>query len=449
MCRARRRCPRMIPADLRGMRAGVFVALILLVVASAQHGLAQQSIFEAPQPDDLARNLVDAFRFETLEQMRSAGVEKVVLANAPWAGWYWPLSEGGMVNRYADPAMPPRESPWGEIYQFLTGSLGSGALEQLSPAEKYDLLIGDSQFSVSRAMLETANDHASGGSVESWYGYCAGWANASIMLPRPQHSVTVLAADGRTWIPFRPSDIKALAALLWTNGVAPARVVGTLCQDNPVRRDPTTGRAEKIACRDTNPATFHLAITNQLGAAGRSLLIDSDSGYQVWNQPLVSYSYSYFHPATGQAGSLEDSHVRVDSLPNDPFRGTRALGTVFVVGIETRLTFVYQTRPRVEDVDSPAWDELRNPVYRYELELDASGRIIGGEWLVRLHPDVLWLTPAGTRPTTKGDSLVVTSEHWEVGAPLPSSWVRAARVSAQHVQPLGEIIQKLVEWSRR
>jgi hypothetical protein len=432
------------------MRAGILSLVVLLVLISTQQVSAQpHSILEAPQPDDLARNLVDVYRFETLEQMRSAGVENVVLANAPWAGWYWPLSEGGMVNRYADPAMPSRESSWDEVYQFLTGSLGRGNIAQLSPAEKYDLLIGDPQFSISRAMLETANEHASGGAVESWFGYCAGWANASVMLARPQHAVNVLAADGQTWIPFRPSDIKALAALLWTNGVAPARVVGTLCQENPVRRDPSTGRADSLSCRNTNPATFHLAVTNQLGAAGRSLLIDSDSGYQVWNQPVLSYSYSYFHPATGKAGSLEESRVRVELLPQDPFRLMRAPGTAFVVGIETRLTFVYQTRPRAEDLDNPAWDELRNPVYRYELELDASGKIIGGEWLVRLHPDVLWLTPVGTRPMTKGDALVISSERWEAGAPLPNSWLRAARVSAQQVQPLGEIIQKLIEWSRQ
>ena len=41
--------------------------------------------------------------------------------------------------------------------------------------------------------------------------------------------------------------------------------------------------------------------------------------------------------------------------------------------------------------------------YLYTLELDSTGKIIGGEWHQNAHPDFLWLAPPGTRAVATGE----------------------------------------------
>jgi len=404
--------------------------------------------FEAPQDQDLAKNLIQPLMFNTLEQIRSAGLESAELSQSPWSGWYWPLSEGGLAYRYADPDFPSTAG-WTSILNYLKTHQGQGPISRLSPAEKYDLLVGDQNFSLTQAMLQLSEDHSSQGSIDSWMGFCTGWALSSIMLPRPTHSVTLLAADGRTEIEFLPSDIKALGSLLWTTGSSPALVVGTTCEENPVQRDLITGRPLHSFCRDTNPATFHLAMTHILGLNRRSFLIDSDSGFQIWNQPVSSYKTSFFNPITGNAGSIELSKVSLANYTKDPFHSVRAPETAFLIGVETHLTFIYETRPSSEKTDSETWDEKRHPIYRYELELDSSGKIIGGEWLTRLHPDVMWTPITSSIPSTSGDSLIDPKETWELKQSLPDSWLKAAKKSQIYMQPLSAITYRIFDWSSK
>jgi len=423
------------------------ISFLTLVSLFPQSGQALQAL-EAPAPNDIARNLVDELKYETLDALKEAGLEKAQLFSEPWSGWYWPLYEGGLAYRYADPAFPIG-SNWTTIGDYLFNHIGTSPVHHLSPAEKYDLLLDDHDFTLTRTMLQTAEDHSINGTVDAWIGFCGGWANAAMMLPRPLHSVTVTGVDGKTQIEFRPSDIKALGTLLWANSASPARVAGTICEESPVSRDPSTARPLHNTCRDTNPATFHLAITHQIGVSQRSLLMDSDSGYQVWNQPISSYSYSYFNPITGQATSLENARILWNEFTSDPYKNFRALQTKYIVGVETKLTFIYENRPSSLATDSPEYDERRFPVYKYDLELDNTGRIIGGEWYTRLHPDVLWITPVNTIPATQGDSLVIREEKWNPEQVLPPSWKKAAKISLERVQPLAAIVEQLFKWSTR
>lgn len=422
----------------------LFFLSVLFLYSPSSYSL---QTFEAPTPNDIAKNLVDEWKYETLDELKIAGLEESQLHAQPWSGWYWPLNQGGLAYRYADPNFP-LSNEWNQIHDYFLNHIGNSTIDHLSPAEKYDLLLNDHNFSLTRAMLRTADDHSVNGTVEAWMGFCGGWANASMMMPRPSHSITVTGADGVTRIEFRPSDIKALGTLLWSNGIAPARVVGTICEESPVSRDSSTARPLHTHCRDTNPATFHLAITHQIGLSHRSLLMDSDSGYQVWNQPISNYSYSYFNPLTGQAASLENARILRDDYLNDPYKNFRTPQTHFIIGIETQVTFIYENRPSLLLTDSPEYDEKRFPVYKYDLELDSSGRIIGGEWYSRLHPDVLWVTPLNTVPTTQGDPLVLPDEKWNPELALPPSWQKAARVSVDKMQPLPAIVNQLFEWSK-
>jgi hypothetical protein len=192
-----------------------------------------------------------------------------------------------------------------------------------------------------------------------------------------------------------------------------------------------------------------LAISNQVGLADRSLLFDSDPGFQIWNQPVSGYRYRTFNPVTGAFGTIEESRVELSSFVSDKFRGLRAVGTRWVVGVEMELEFVFEKRADLDPVDDPGTDQFRKPIYRYDLELDSVGNIIGGEWWTRLHPDVMWTPIRNTTPSTVADdALRLDSSVWARSGALPVSWAEAARLSINTFQPLGRIVRQLFEWSK-
>ena len=411
--------------------------------------------FEAPNPGDFARHLVDEMAWESLLEMDRRGLQKKEVPQSPWSGWYWPLRNAGIAYRYRDPKFP-LNAPWSQVRKYLTSTLGKTPMALLSPAEKYDLLMNDSNFTLTRAMLAWGDRVAVQDRIEEWNGFCTGWANSAMMMPRPTQSVSVLAADGRTLIAFLPDDLKALAALLWSTGAYAFRSSGTLCGENPVARDPTTGRALNPACRDTNPGTFHLALVNQIGHGQRSLLIDSDPGYEVWNQPLRSYTYTYFHPKTLQPGDYASSLIRRTEWEDDPLKASRANGTHAIIGIKMSVTFIYEKEPnalgrRDAEPKETTGDEIRTPEYSYELELSSQNRILGGEWKTSLHPDLLWVAQKDSFPITRGDRLINEAHpqvQWTTGTALPREWRESSLESARLAQPLGRIVARLFDWAQ-
>ncbi len=401
------------------------------------------SPFSAPEQGSLAQHLADNFQFETLEQMEANSLRQATVREAPWSGWYWPFSEGALASRYADP-LYPRKEPWSKIASYLNSTLGAIRIDELSPAEKYDLLMGDPNFTLTRAMIKNASHQVRGGQIEPWIGYCTGTAAASVSLPRPNRSVTLIAADGINHIEFRPDDVKALGSLLWSTGVFPFKTAGRACNEEPVRLDPVSGRAIDTNCREVNPATFHLTVVNQIGLNGRAPLMDADYGYEVWNHAIRSYSFEYFNPITNAVSELDQAKVRVADFPNDKLASFRAPGTAAIVGIEMKVEFVYVREPEPVGTDAPERDLVRSPVYRYDLELDASGRILGGEWHSRHRPDVLWLPGKGPLPDTAGDKLLDRdAPDWQLDQPIPPAWSAASVVGAKRSQPLNRVVRRL------
>jgi hypothetical protein len=405
----------------------------------------------APEQGIVARHLVEEFRFERLSEMEDHGLTQAQVREEPWSGWYWSFDRGGLAFRYADAEFPRKEN-WGKVRSYIEAKMGLGHVSDFSPAEKYDLLVGDPQFTLTRTMIKNASHQAVKGVIEPWIGFCTGLAAASVSFARPERSVRLLAQDGITVIEFRPDDIKALGALLWSKGVYPFRVAGKTCSEEPVVRDPANDRPLDKSCRETNPATLHLTMVNQIGVSGRPPIIDADPGYQIWNHAVKSYSYSYFHPLTqAKVDLLSQARTPIEEMSKDPFRGTRAPGTRWIVGVEMEVEFFYVSEPERRDQDSADRDVIRKPVYRYELELDIEGRIIGGEWLTRLRPDVIWVVGKGVRAETSGDQLLMRlpggRPEWNSKEPLPAEWAEAAKVGAARSQPLRHIVERLFELS--
>jgi hypothetical protein len=404
----------------------------------------------APEPNDRAADLVDELRYTNLARMEEAKLLAAQLPEDPWSGSYWPIYQGAIANRYGDQNFPAGGN-WKENSIYLESALGKGGNEELSPAEKYDLLIGDSQFTLTKKMIRSGAPYAKpDGSLPTWFGLCHGWAPASFMEARPRHGIKVSAADGRELV-FTQSDLKALTTLLWANGASETRFIGGRCNlENPPRDG--NERDTRSDCFDTNPATWHLSVVNQIGVAKRSFVADISAASEVWNQPAVSYKYVYVNPLTGASGqSLEKAKVRLADWRADPFFRSRSPQAVYVVKIQMQFVYGAETSPSTLGEDPPELDSFATATYRYDLELDEQDNIVGGEWHTPAHPDFLWVPVKGGQASSEGDTALDRdgdNSSWNPSAALPASWKKAARLSSANSQPLARVVKRLLELSR-
>jgi len=403
---------------------------------------------------DRPENLVDKLQYRRPKDMEDAALREAALAESPWSDDYWALYTGALGKRYADPRFPHADD-WAKNYKYIQdhpaqAAVASGnqkKIDLLSPAEKYDLLIGDKAGALTRAMWEEGRSYYErDGKVETWMGLCHGWAPAAYMLACPRDIITVKAADGRTDLRFFPADIKALATLLWASGESDARFIGSRSNDKDPKED-EVGRVISPAVFDTNPGTWHMSVVNQIGVAKRSFIIDATFDYEVWNQPMLGYEYSYWNPQTMRVvGSFEEALVPRAQFTADKFKKYRSPNYASILGVAMRARYVVETRPSHDIPTGESADPVNTADYIYDLELDAEGSILGGEWYHNTHPDFLWTPPPGARARTPADRFAIGS--WSPPAPLPLAWRMAARRGAASGRPLAKIVEALIQLSR-
>lgn len=129
-------------------------------------------------------------------------------------------------------------------------------------------------------------------------------------------------------------------------------------------------------CRDINPATFHSALVHWLsdrpGGLKKGFVMDLAQTNQVWNQGVWK-----FESRLGEATPL--TVVRGDgSTLEDPLSSFRAKGTETIIDVETAVSYGVEAGPRVFfSMDDEAYSTT---VFRYTLEFDSAGQLIGGEW---------------------------------------------------------------------
>lgn len=408
--------------------------------------------------NDDPQALVGSLRVKTLEQMESAGLKSMQLSHSPWSGDYWAIYAGGVAKRYADEGFP-HSRDWQSNATYVQSSEPSDT-DLLSPAEKYDLLVGDPDKSLTQFALAEGKRFydANDGVVEHWMGICHGWAPASYREQRPHHSTWVKgwSADRMSGplIKFYPSDIKALASLLWAKAQPKSRFIGSRCE----KKNPATdenGRVIDQECFDTNPGTWHLVVVNQIGVKKKSFILDATYDYEVWNQPIFSYEYRYFNPQTGlEVDTLDEAKVALSDFSEDKFKRYRDRRTKSVVGVAMKLTYIAETRASSSEQDSSSFDRRVVVNYLYDLELDESGTIIGGEWYHQLHPDFLWAPAEEEEIRSIGDIELDSRgshENWLFRGYLGifNDWHEAAMRSSKRGQPLARIIRELISKSRK
>jgi hypothetical protein len=135
--------------------------------------------------------------------------------------------------------------------------------------------------------------------------------------------------------------------------------VGTRCEE--------TNECEK----DLNAGAFHIILTNKIGLEGQGLIADVAQSKEVWNHPI--YSYQSQVSKTSQAPQVNS-----------------AIGTTRTVQVKTTITYAVETENYWWPVSNSNRSHVTQNEFRYTLEIDLYGQIIGGEWISRRRPDFLW-----------------------------------------------------------
>ena len=313
------------------------------------------------------------------------------LSSRPWSGDYWPTYKGGITYRWNSDF--DRES---ERWTYPISSQID--ISRLSPAEKYDLFLGDLEFGLTRyermrtGVMKTAPHHFlydDSFEIPKWEGLCHAWAPATYLYKNPS-PVVMIGKLGHE-IPFGSSDIKALLVyFLHLEGEnLKTKFLGSRCNLDftKLKESVENGRLsiesfkEKINsknCRDTNAGSFHIGLTNEVGLQKTSFIVDITRDQEVWNQPVVGY----------RSKILQRSKF--------PQKGS-APETVEEVLVKTTMAYIEEVEQTWDKEERP--DSVQEVTYYYWLELDVEGKILGGSWKSPERPDFIWKT---TRPKFTG-----------------------------------------------
>ena len=318
--------------------------------------------------------------------------------------------------------------------------IGEGRTDSLSPAEKYDLLVGDSGYSLTRSFIREINQK-----TEPWEGSCDGWAYAAYNEAPPVKSVTVRNVAGQP-ITFYPSDVRALLTLLYSD-YRVASFGGKCTSDNPAVD--AQGRVIDDNCRDTNPSDFHLVLVNQIGIGKRGFSVDTDYAKEVWNQPIKSFKIRYFNPQTGVSfGHGYRAKVHKSEFTRDQFAVHRDPRGTHIVGVDLEVHYQTETSPVPVNSLTQSHDKTEVATYRYDLELDVAGNVIGGEWDLsaqRNHPDLITYVATNDVRRSNFDKQIRGNSLDEVLRSLKPHFVKQTSVNKR---PLFKVVKALARMSQ-
>ncbi len=165
-----------------------------------------------------------------------------------------------------------------------------------------------------------------------WYGHCNGWTSAAIRHAEPVKSVTI---NGVT---FTPSDIKGLLAEIYIYN----------------HHEVLAGENQ----HPVNAGVFHAIVANWLGRGDHPLGMEADPSEEKWNYPVYAYATS----------SAKHSAREV----------------------EVKMNIAYAKDSNGEWDESPRIKRVK--YFHYTLNLNASGKIVGGHFYRDSNViDMLWV----------------------------------------------------------
>ena len=398
--------------------------------------------------NDEFKKLMDVFpeysnRIESINELDEITLHSGQSKNQTWSYHSFPTYKGGLAYRYLDSFYENSED-WNKIFDYYQTNSSKSLIENnqiniLSPIEKYEYLIGNLDFNLTKKEWSQGADYIkSHGEIPDWFGLCNGTAPSTINNSRPQNAIVLKSFDNKNDILFYPSDIKALLAYAWATAGSASEMMGGRCDSiiQPGVRPP-------LNCLDTNPGSFHMAVINLLGVNGQAFIMDSASGNEVWNRSVVSYQFNYFRPGTRNlTDKLKYALIPISEYKNDPYQQYRALGTTQIVGVSMELTYLIGTKPSSEMSNHSSEDMFLKTTYWYDLEIDQAGIVIGGEWQEQLHPDFLWVVAQNYQPKTFYDYVIGSKLFSYEGNNSLSDYVQSQGRTAAHE---GKILFTILE----
>lgn len=343
---------------------------------------------------------VDGY-LSNMAEMEKKNLKTAEMVVTPWVGNFWPLSKGMIAHRYADLTIE-RNGPWNYYLNNFNESppmdyIKKGKIDLLSPAEKYDLLLGDVNFSLTKKMWAWGKMEMDKYSqIKGWAGIGHGLALASLKFPNPLHSIKIWSIDKKYIITFTPDDIKAIGSMFYSLGTENPRTMGQRCrEENPQLGN--NGRLTTEECFDLNPGKFHIALVNQIGLAQKSFVMDVAYNEPIWHYPVVGYRFEYFNlKKPYNQANFESALIKRSKFENDPFSAFRSGKTEFLIGIRAQVLSASYKNPGY----AVSYPKPKIFDYEYELELDKDLNIVGGEWRSKERPDFIWQTAKDFSPIT-------------------------------------------------
>jgi hypothetical protein len=204
---------------------------------------------------------------------------------SPWAGSYWPTYLDNINAQWAGDGSDSAAMKYQKAFGGSNVEDAVSAFRGIDSATTQKTCMQSSECDATNGeTCAMRRGKTTGRCVPTWWGICHAWSPAAIMLPEPKHAVT------RNGITFEVPDLKALGSLVFDG--ASAEFVSSRCNlvDGNIALDaygrPSNANPE---CRDTNPGTMHLLLTNYLGLRHQAFVEDRVADAQVWNQPLRGY----------------------------------------------------------------------------------------------------------------------------------------------------------------
>ncbi len=203
--------------------------------------------------------------------------------NKPIAGDYWATYRDSVNVRWdGDNSQSPAEkfgAAFGKPNTAMAVSQGYGIRSRTD--RKECTTDGDCTSTDDGSSCAIPRGETKGRCIPTWWGICHGWSPYAISEAPPTAPVT------KNGVTFFPGDIIGLMSLVYSESL-PTKFLSQRCNTKEPKMDPD-GRVTAGECRDMNPGSMHVVVTNMLGLRGVGAVEDRTWNDQVWNQPMRGY----------------------------------------------------------------------------------------------------------------------------------------------------------------
>lgn len=390
-----------------------------------------------PIPDtEVTSSLIEGREVTSLPEIERKGLNSGASRIDLWSGNYWPHFQGSLAIRYRDPSfirLIDEGEQWDKFKELSEKRplyIYSENYDSLSPAEKYDLVVGDRAMGLTKYAWEISGKANVLGKVPTWRGICDGWASASQKMPRPVRKVVMNTPEGLP-VTFFPEDIKALGSQLYARAQEDVIFLGKRCRSRALGLFTN-------ACDETNPGTFHRALINRVGVMGKTFIADVSPGPEVWNYPVKNFEITYFNVFTEEESkNFQDVMEWFVKKGRFAKSGKRHKNTAAIVGVRAIVRYADMRPSNLLETDGTENDKVLEKEYLYDLELDSGFNVLGGESLSGNLPDFIWAPNDLTYPL---------SDPEQVNSPRNQTELTAmAKVASKNGQPLSIIVEQLFE----